>query len=46
MLVNLDDVFCFQISQYLDNDRDPSIVVEACRRNDWSMWEDAMRSEL
>ena len=38
-LLNLDDVFCFHISQYLDDNCDPNTVVEACSRNDWPMWE-------
>ena len=46
MLVNLDDVFYFHISQYLDDNCDPTTVAEARSRSDWSMWEEAMRSEL
>jgi hypothetical protein len=46
MMVNLDDAFCFHISQHLDDDCDPTIVVEARSRSDWPMQEEAMRSEL
>ena len=43
---NLDDVFCFHISQHLDDDCDPATVAEARSQSDWPMWEEAMRSEL
>jgi hypothetical protein len=45
-LVNLDDAFCFHISQHMDDDCDPTTVVEVCSRSDWPMWKEAMRSEL
>ena len=45
-LINLDDAFCFNLSQNLGNECDPTTVAEACSRSDWPMWEKAMRFEL
>ena len=38
--------FCFHVSQHLDDDCDPTTIVEARSRSDWPMWEEAMRSKL
>jgi hypothetical protein len=44
--VNLDNPFCFHISQHLDDDCDPITAVEVRSQSDWFMWEEAMSFEL
>ena len=44
--INLDDTFCFHVSEHLDDECDPYSVAEARSQSDWAMSEEGMRSWL